>query len=305
MENSGPEPDAQMEWDAEQRDILAGVDFPVFAPEGLKVELTGWGGGDGDPVSSLTLSHDVDDSRRVAVDSEIDAHEVEDEAARSCCRDRDLQEEIVTASKSFLVDGVKRPFEFASAGEQWVAIGQVGDVAITVEGNGVGPEAVRLRALVDPEQIIGGTPRGTGRTGPTSTCSIRGGSPSSPTRRRSKPPARSWPRRPNPALALLATKSKEPSWIGGEPRLPADTRWPEGKHGAMMFVAQLSLAELDPSVWTGPSSGHLHVFCDVDPEDGSIEDRGGCRGPHSPAGAELRVRPFPSEQHPEASACTG
>jgi hypothetical protein len=100
-----------------------------------------------------------------------------------------------------------------------------------------------------------------------------------------------------PALALLASEDAEPNWFGGKPHLPADARWPEGEYGAMMFVAQLSLADLDRSVWTGPASGHLHVFCDAEPESGAIEGPGACTILRSEAGAELRERDFPSDLH--------
>jgi hypothetical protein len=65
----------------------------------------------------------------------------------------------------------------------------------------------------------------------------------------------------------------------------------------MTFVAQLSLADLDGSVWTGPTSGHLHVFCDIDPESHSIDGAGACAILHTPAGAELSLRRFPSDLH--------
>jgi hypothetical protein len=62
-------------------------------------------------------------------------------------------------------------------------------------------------------------------------------------------------------------------------------------------VAQLCLADLDPSVWTGPRSGQLHIFCDIEPESSSIEGAGACAILHTPAGAELSVRRFPIEIH--------
>ena len=63
----------------------------------------------------------------------------------------------------------------------------------------------------------------------------------------------------------------------------------------MTFAAHLSLADLDPSVWTGPTSGHLHVFCDIDPGSNSIEGAGACAVLHTPAGTESGVGHFPSE----------
>jgi hypothetical protein len=98
-------------------------------------------------------------------------------------------------------------------------------------------------------------------------------------------------------LALLVSERAESSWIGGDPHLPADALWPGGVHGPMTFVAQLSLAHLDPSVWTGPTSGHLHVFCDIDAESHSIEGAGACAILHTSAGAGLSVRRFPRDPH--------
>ena len=129
------------------------------------------------------------------------------------------------------------------------------------------------------------------------TCSTRAGSRSSRTRRRSRTSARRWPGSPEVRSPCWVSEATESSWIGGEPHLPAEVPWPNGVHGAMTFVAQPCLADLDPSVWTGPRSGHLHVFCDIEPESGSIEGAGACAILHTPAGADLRVRRFPADLH--------
>jgi hypothetical protein len=66
----------------------------------------------------------------------------------------------------------------------------------------------------------------------------------------------------------------------------------------MTFLAQLALADLDPCVWTGPTSGHLYVFCDIEPQSISIEGPNACAILHSPAGTELSGRRFPPDLHP-------
>jgi Domain of unknown function (DUF1963) len=98
-----------------------------------------------------------------------------------------------------------------------------------------------------------------------------------------------------PALALIDGDTDASSWLGGAPSLPADVHWPEGKHGPMLFVAQLSLADLDPRVWTASVSGYLHVFCDADGDSGAIEGPDACTILHSGAGAGLRHRDFPDD----------
>ena len=167
--------------------------------------------------------------------------------------------EAASETRLIRVDGVERPFEFACAGNRWVAIGTVGDVTITVQACGMNAEDLHLRALAGPAELaedLDATLAGLARGG----------------------------------IALLPSESAESSWIGGQPHLPADARWPTGVHGAMTFVAQLALADLDPSVWTGPTSGHLHVFCDIEPESNSIDGAGACAILHTPAGVELSVR---------------
>ncbi len=75
------------------------------------------------------------------------------------------------------------------------------------------------------------------------------------------------------------------------PALPAGTRWPTGPHGPMTFIAQLALTDLDPAVWPGPRDGHLHIFCDVDPENGGFDDAGACRVLRSVGAVEVRDSP--------------
>ncbi len=296
MDDAGSKPDWQLKWEAEQRAILAGADFPVFAPEGLRVELGGWGGGEGEPVESVSLRHDVDDGPSIDVDSELDRDEHDFAYEAVELLEGHARADVVSASRSLRVDGVNRRFAFASAGEVWVAMGRVGDVTITVQARGIDVSEVRLRALADPTQVIDGTPEyrphrpGLDVLDPRRVAELADSTPLKALGPKLAAVAQS-------GIALLAAGRAGSSWIGGEPSLPADTRWPDGTHGAMTFVAQLGLVDLPASVWTGPGSGHLHVFCDVDPDSGNIEGPGGCTILHSPAGAELGVRRFPSELH--------
>ena len=63
----------------------------------------------------------------------------------------------------------------------------------------------------------------------------------------------------------------------------------------MLFVGQISLADLDPAVWAGPAAGQLHVFCDAEDESRAMEGLDACTVVHSGAGATLQRRPFPED----------
>lgn len=293
-------PDWQLRWEGEQREVLAGADFRVYAPEGRRVELGGWGGGEGEPVVSVSLSHDVDSGHRIAVRSELDAHEVVFESeAGQLIHDRTGRAAEVVVGKLIRVDGVRRPFGFASGGGRWVAVGRVGAVTVTVDAVGFDPDGVHLRALADPTQVIDGRTEYRPQRpdfdvlDPRRVAEVAESTPLEGVGSQLAMAAK-------PAIALLATGGPSSSWLGGEPELPADAQWPVGIHGPMMFVAQLMLADLDPTFWTGPRSGHLHVFCDVDPEDGSLEGQGACAVLHSPANAGLRLHHFPADLHEDS-----
>jgi hypothetical protein len=302
VEGQGQKPDWELAWEAEQREVLAGVSFSVFAPEGLRVELSGWGGGDGDPVDSVALRHELDEDRWIEVDSGIAEDEfylpgAKREAADQLERLSDARVEVASDPRPLRVDGVDLLFAFASAGDSWVAIGTVGDVAITVWARGMDAEDLKLRALADPARLVdAGTPEyrpekpDRGVLDPGRVAELAYATPIEDLGATLAGFARG-------GLALLVSERTESSWIGGEPRLPADALWPAGVHGPMTFVAQLSLADLDPSVWAGPTSGHLHVFCDIEPASNSIEGAGACAILHTPARAELSVRRFPSDLH--------
>ena len=299
MGDEGQKPDWELAWEAEQREVLAGANFSVFAPEGLRLELSGWGGGDREPVQSLGLRHEFGEDQWIDVESEIDAHDVsfEDEAAHYLGRLGDARVEVASDLRPLRVDGVDRLFAFASAGDRWLAIGTLGDVTITVQARGMDAEDLHLRALADPAQLVdAGIPEygpckpDRDVLAPRRVAELADATPIEDLGAKLAGFARG-------GLALLMSAGTESSWIGGEPHLPADALWPDGIHGAMTFVAQLSLADLDSSVWTGPTSGHLHVFCDIEPDSRSIEGAGACAILHSPAGAELSVCHFPSDLH--------
>jgi hypothetical protein len=93
------------------------------------------------------------------VDSEFEADEVDyEEVVARAHRGRHRCEVKGVATKPIRVDGVERPFAFASGEGRWVAVGRVGDVTVTVDAFGFDPNEVHLRALADPTQVIGGKP---------------------------------------------------------------------------------------------------------------------------------------------------
>ena len=293
---ANPQPPSPVEWQAEERKVLAGVRFPVYAPEGQRVQLSGWGGGDGEPVTSVSLFTEADapDGRGIDVDSEFDGDTPEDDYATDAADQlRDAGGKVISSTRWLRVDGVKRRFAFASAGEQWSAIARVGDVTVTVRANAVDVGNVRLRALADPAGGLDDVPkyrplrREFAVLDPRRVEELAAGTPLA---RLGRPLGAA----ALPALALADSEQPQPHWFGGTPRLPAGTRWPEGEYGPMTFVAQLSLADLDRTVWTGPADGYLHVFCDAEPESSDIE---ACTILRSEAGAELLERDFPRDLH--------
>jgi hypothetical protein len=278
------------------------VSFPVFAAQGLRLEVSGWGGGDGDPIDMVSILHDLEDGRWIEIESEIaeDGFHLPDARRDAAARLRSSGHgpvETPSEPRPLRVDGIEVPFAFASSGDRWVAIGATGDVTITVQAEGMDDWAVELRAVVDPARLLDGgipeyrasrqehhvlDPRRVVELADATRLGDLGGTLAGLARG---------------ALALLVSEDPEPSWIGGDPALPAGAQWPRGHHGPMTFVAQLSLAGLDPSVWSGPASGHLHVFCDIEPESRSIEGAGACAILHTPTGVELNVRRPSSDLH--------
>jgi hypothetical protein len=263
----------------------------------LTVELGGWGGGEGKPVSSVSLVYESETGEGpiLSVDSGSDGDTPEDDYAERAAEHFERADaDVVSGTRSLRVDGVNRRFAFASAKNEWVAMSRIGDVTVEVQARGIDASEVHLRALADPGRGLGGVPeyrplrqdfdvldRRRVEELAEGTPLARVGSPLAGAAR--------------PALALLDSDGDAPSWFGDTPHLPADVRWPEGEHGPMLFVAQLSLVDFDHRVWKAPASGPLHVFCDADRESGAIEGPGACTILHSEAGAELRKRRFPDD----------
>ncbi|MDA0181651.1 YwqG family protein [Solirubrobacter phytolaccae] len=292
------EPSAMVdEWDAEQRKVLGAARFPIYVAEGVPMELGGWGHA---PEGGLPPSHvrltGVDEQTELSVDSDpVDEYE-HDWRAEAADRVRDLDDpdaKAVSSTRSLRVDGVKLPFAFASRGEDWAAIARVGEVVITVSARGVDPDALHLRRLVDPLEVLSDTPKyappreAFDVLDPRRVRELTAGTPLEDSGPELAKAAR-------PGLALLATDERSSSWIGGRPALPADMHWPTGAHGPMVFIAQLALADLDPKVWPGPREGHLHIFCAAD-ESLGFEDEGACRVLHSVDAVE--ERDFPPDLH--------
>lgn len=283
------------EWDAEQRKVLGAITFPVYTIEGMPMELGGYGhapdGGEL-PPSDVRLTS-VEEDTELYVDSEpVDEHEhdLRAEAAEQAEDYDDPGAKVVSSTRSLLVDGVKRPFAFAVAGESWAAMAQVGTVLVAVSGRGVDPDRLHLRRLADPTEALADTPRYAPERPERDVLDRRrvvdltAGTALEADGAELAKVAR-------PTLALVATDARSASWIGGRPALPAGTRWPTGDHGPMTFIAQLALTDLDPAAWPGPRDGHLHIFCDVDPENGGFDDAGACRVLHTVGAVAVRESP--------------
>jgi hypothetical protein len=166
--------------------------------------------------------------------------------------------------------------------------------SVTVQARGIDVEDVHLRALAEPSDLVGGGVPSYRRArvryevlDPRRIEALADGTPIADIGTALAGLAR-------PAIALLPG-ARTSSWIGGAPQLPAATSWPRGGHGPMTFVAQLTLGEFDPSVWTGPTTGRLHVFCDIDPESRAIEGASACTILHSAADPGTDERSFPSD----------
>ena len=301
VQGEGGKPDWRLESEAEDRAVLGRAMVCVFALEGVRAVLGGWSeGGDDERVESISLRHELDENhtRWVEVESTLEEDvDLEYQATSRIDQWNDDRLEVGAELRSFRVDGVQRPFAFASAGEFWAAVGTVGDVTIAVLARGVDAEGLHLRALADPAGLVdAGTPEYRPCRPALDVLDLR----------RITELADATPLKDlgsalaglaRAGLALVPREGPESSWIGGEPELPDDTPWPHGVHGAMTFLAQLSLADLDVAVWTGPTSGHLHLFCDIDSESTSIKGGAACALLHTPESAALSVRRFPDDLH--------
>lgn len=302
--DDGGKPDWELASEARDRAILARVAVPVFAVEGLPGVLAGYGGSGDGPVETVVVRHELDDDEERSIEVDTERAELDPEVIAAKYRAY-LGADGTTTSAVLPVEGVDREFAYAEADDRWVAVGAVGDVLITVEAEGVRLRDVHLRGLANPLDLV--------------DAGVPEYRPSQP-RRGAKPVRDVLDKQrvadlaqgtriddlaailadaAQPGLALLVSDGTESSWIGGQPHLPAETPWPSGTHGAMTFIAQLCLADFDASVWTGPSSGHLHVFCDVDPESNSIDGAGACAIVYTPAESELSAPGWPDDLHPD------
>jgi hypothetical protein len=88
--------------------------------------------------------------------------------------------------------------------------------------------------------------------------------------------------------------------LGGQPRLPAGAVWPTTRYvidepWPLTFVAELDLAKFDPSVWTGPRTGTLSIFCDIDEETLWVHSGGAALLIHHPPEVERYPLAFPDD----------
>jgi hypothetical protein len=293
--------EAEPEWDAEERELLTRVDFPLFAPEGLQMRVNGWGGGSkGKRVQSVTLRHGDTEARwldvRTARVRRGEDDDPGDFAIGVLRRLTDGPVDLSPRQASFPVDAVIRPFALVSADDLWAAAGRVEGTMIIVSGRGFATDEVVLRSLLHPEALIEGIPTYRPISQP-----LTGLAPERVTRlvnsTRLKALSAKFASITQPGFALLETDNPQSSWIGGEPHLPKNASWPRGTHGPMTFIAQFALGDLDPNLWVGTTTGFLHIFCDLDPASGSLAGSNGCVILHTPAGIELQAHRFPDDLH--------
>jgi hypothetical protein len=328
VEDADPEELArwQAEWEEQQRGehqrLLASVRFPLYAPEGMAVELGGWSGSDGRPPSEVTLFHEG--LTVASAPGHGEWRSLEQQAARELthlmgdpleewpersdagrtlwlrAREREQARAAAKAehgSRDLLVDGIAVPFAVAHAGDRWVAAGMVGKVQLTVTARDVPIEAVRLRALADPTRLDGGfVPLRAQRDplDPIRVIDLAQGTPLEDIAGELAALAR-------PGLRLVAVDGPAAvgtSKLGGRPDLPAGSTWPLGAgddgQDPLTFFGQLALADLDPAVWPGPRSGLLSVFLAFEVEYYGIDRSGAAHLVHTPAGTPLIPLAFPA-----------
>ena len=96
-----------------------------------------------------------------------------------------------------------------------------------------------------------------------------------------------------PALVLEPLGEGAPvGRLGGLPRLPAGTpwpqsRWPTAEPEPLAFLAEFDLARLDRAIWPGPPTGTLSFFCAIDPEAFFVDSGGAALVMHHPPGVAL------------------
>src|SRR5207237_1146394 len=92
--------------------------------------------------------------------------------------------------------------------------------------------------------------------------------------------------------------------LGGQPRLPPDEPWPQTRWSnydeePLAFIAEFDLATLDHSIWPGPSSGTLSVFCHINPDAMYVDTGGAARVLHFSVETPLEPRPTPAGLDPD------
>ena len=275
VQDESDKPARQVESEAHDRAILARVNVPVFVVEGLPGVLAGWTEpADDAPVQMVLVRHEHDEDEELSIDVDTERCELDSEAMAARCLAYVGGE---TSPTSMLGDHDRR--------------------------RGVRVKDVHLRVLANPTELLEADvpeyrpskPR-RGATAVRGVLDKRSVVELAETTR-IEDLATTLADTAQPGLALLVSDDAQRSWLGGRPQLSADTAWPCGTHGAMTFIAQLRLPDLDASVWIGPPSGYLHIFCDVDPESNSIEGAGACAIVHTPAGTEVSVREWPDDLH--------
>jgi hypothetical protein len=148
---------------------LGEVTFPVYALEGTKPTVTGWGRGP-DEIRAVRVGHgeiEVETEQRAWEETETRArrellplllHSRDPWPERSIPglvlwarrREREAQVRVAEAERLSLdvpVDGAPVRFEGLRAGSGWAIVGTVGGSQVTAAGSGGSPERVRLRAL--------------------------------------------------------------------------------------------------------------------------------------------------------------
>ncbi|MGH2989279.1 MAG: hypothetical protein ACRDMA_05335 [Solirubrobacterales bacterium] len=166
-----------------ERDVLARVDFPIYAVEGRPARLLGWDGGMAGVVNSVLLGHGAswaEPGPMVSVETEFDEDAFESErtlARRALAgllheddeewperseagltiwlrtRDRDhrrLLAHATLATRDLFIDGEPRGFELAEIEGSWAAARRGGALGIVVAARGLPPDAVRLEQVGDP-----------------------------------------------------------------------------------------------------------------------------------------------------------
>ncbi len=170
----------------QERDTLASIEFPIFAPDGLEAALGGWGGLPG-AIDHVTVTHYRPPSTQLSVETltgdelfmtpaERALQELEDVLPASSAqssematgsdaaiklwfdarereeraRTRELMGRVNERKDEMLVDGVRQAVEVAEVEGAWAAAFDREGIGVTVSSSGVPFAEVRLVTLDDP-----------------------------------------------------------------------------------------------------------------------------------------------------------